>query len=222
MKRWYAAPLLVLAIALVSVGGFGTTQAALSVRSDPYLTRIETESLSTQLLETGLDGKAEARSGEGDLLQDLKALNDKQEFRLGKDYDRGFSVGNDGTLPEYVRVSVYRYWTDDSGRRVDLDPALIELGFDESTGWHIDAEASQTAERTVLWYEDVLDPNGTTPAFTDRFALNERVASEFARYGKVRFHVEVVVDAIQTHNIEDAMNSAWGHAYPVNKTTEEE
>jgi hypothetical protein len=199
----------------VSVGGFGVTQAALSVRSDPYLTRIETESLSTSLIETGLDGRGRTRSGEGDLLQDLKALNDKHEFRLGQEYDRMLAVGNDGVLPEYVRVSVYRYWTDADGRRVDLDPSLIRLAFDESDGWHMDDSASDAAERTVMWYERVLDPDGVTPPFATKFSLDERVASEFARYGNVRFHVEVVVDAIQTHNAEAAMGSAWGHAYDV-------
>lgn len=214
-NKWYLAPLAIVAIGLLSVGGFGTTRAALSVRSDPYLTRIETESVSTALLEAGTNGRPERRSGEGDLLQDLEALNVTGLFTIGQDYERGFAVENDGTLPEYVRASVYRYWTDEEGRRVDLDPSLIDLRFSTQDGWHMDETASETSERTVLWYDRMLYPGQKTPAFTRTFAIDRRIASESARYGSVQFHVEVVVDAVQTHNAQDAMRSAWGHAYEV-------
>lgn len=216
-RKWYAIPLLVLAVLLVAGGGFGTTQAALSVQSNPHLTRIETENLSTELLEAGLDGKAVAREGKGDLLRDLADLNGRGEFRLGQRYPRALSVRNDGDLPEYVRVTVYRYWADGSGRRVDLSPEFVDIGFDESSGWHRDGEAS-SPERVVMWYERALAPGEESPAFTDAMALDTRVATEYAKYDGLQFHVEAVVDAVQTHNAADAMRSAWGHAYDITES----
>ena len=213
-RKWYAIPLLALAVLLVAGGGFGTTQAALSVRSNPHLTKIETENLLTELMEAGLDGKPAAREGKGDLLGDLADLNGRGEFRLGQQYPRALSVRNNGDLPEYVRVTVYRYWADGTGRRVDLSPELIALGFDESSGWHVDGEAS-SPERVVMWHERILAPGETSPAFTDTMALDARVATEYAKYDGLQFHVEAVVDAVQTHNAADAMRSAWGHAYEV-------
>lgn len=213
-KRWYLIPLAMLSVILVSVGGFGTTRAALSVRSDPYLTRIETESISTALLEAGTTGKPERRDGENDLLQDLEALNTAGMFTIGEDYERKLYVENDGKLPEYVRVNIYRYWTDEDGRRVDLDPSLIALRLNENDGWHIDTEAS-TPERTIMWYDTVLLQGQTSEPFSKMFAIDQRITPEFAKYGAVRFHLEVVVDAIQTHNAQEAMRSAWGRAYAV-------
>lgn len=214
-RRIYAIPVLLLGTLLVAAGGYGTARAMLSIQSDPYLTRIETQGVSTELLETGLDGKIGSRSGDGDLLRDLAELNEAGDFRIGQSYDRRMSVRNDGQATEYVRVSVYRYWTDGDGRKVDVDPSLIALGMREADGWHIDAEASAARERTVMWYENPLVAGETTPAFADSFSLDPQVASLFAHHDGLRFHVQVVADAVQAHNAADAMTSAWGHAYDI-------
>lgn len=214
-RKWHLVPLSVIAVMLVAAGGFGATRAVLSIRSNPYLTRIETESLSTKLLEASEGHGPERRSGEGDLLKDLGEMNEAGEFAIGRSYMREFSVENDGDLPEYVRVSIYRYWTDETGRRIDLSPSLIDLGLVEDNGWHVDEEASTTSERTVMWYESPLHAGESSAPFTSSIAIDTEILPQFARYGNTRFHVEVVVDAIQTHNAKDAMRGAWGHSYDV-------
>ena len=46
----------------------------------------------------------------------------------GKAYPEALSVKNSGTIDQYVRVMVYRYWVDKEGNKTtELSPELIDL-----------------------------------------------------------------------------------------------
>ena len=82
------------------------------------------------------------------------------------------------------------------------------------SGWTVDEEAS-TSERTVLYYASVLAPGEVTSPFADTLTINGKVvklANEAGDldYDQVTFHVQAVADAVQDHNGDAAMTSAWG------------
>ena len=138
----FTGALLVLAIAALLFGGIGSARAVLTP-SDEYIADIGTKDIALVLNENG----DEIDEG-GALLSGLIAEGDS--VKVGQMYDESLTVKNTGQIDQYVRVSVYKYWTED-GKRTDLDPALIKL--ETGKGWVEDKSAS-TPERTVLYCTD--------------------------------------------------------------------
>lgn len=194
-----------LAALLLLSGTIGGVRAAPNETSGSYVAELALSNVGVAIVENG----SVVENG-GELFAALA-----EDFKVGKTYDEMIAVRNTGEIDEYVRVSVYRYWTDD-GKRVDLDPSLIELTFAEGSGWSID-EGSSTAERTVLYYSGVLGVGEETPVITG-VSVSPAVLSQITKnqdgttykYSDVAFHVEVVADGVQEHNGEAAMTSAWG------------
>lgn len=246
---------------LLFSGSIGGTRAALTYYSDVYSSRVELGNIGVTLLESGetdresdgsdkwneiafrdydRDGRWETESGV--LLNTMlpkDAEGNLEDLKIGKVYKEKLKVKNTGAIGEYVRVSVYQYWTDESGdeRNRNLDPEYIKLKF-VNTGdggdWLIDENAG-TKERTVLYYRNVLPVDGETSSFTESIeidpsitklvaeeAVSEKVTettggketttikkSTYVYDGK-QFCLEVEVDAVQDHNAKDAILSAWG------------
>ena len=228
MRKFLSSPIativmLVLAAGLIGFGGVRSARAALRIFSDNYLADIQLTSVYTELLE---DDEVAATSRKGmqrELLGDLRELAAEGKFEVGKTYKKRLSVRNDGTIDEYVRVTVYKYWYDQStGKRVDLDPSLIELEFDESGGWHqVRGTSENHPERTVLYYDKVLAGGDPTSAFTKSITISNKVYEAVSKgeykYENLTFRVEAVVDAVQTHHHEDAMTGVWGEVYNVSE-----
>lgn len=175
----------------------------------------------------------------GKLLEGMLIKGEK--LKPGKKYKEELSVQNTGDIDQYVRVNIYRYWVEgnkegeDAEKIVNLDPELIELNLvntsDQGGKWLVDEEAS-TKERTVLYYSQLLPAGSTTDVFTDTLEINEIIASKVTQevtekdgyktikttydYDGVRFCIEANVDAVQDHNAEDAIWSAWGRRVSVN------
>ena len=233
--------LFVAAAALLLSGTVGATQAAPRIQSQDYRAEVQLTNIETALTEQGtvvegdgtllLKSFADANTADG-LSWDATANDGAgavKGFAIGKKYKEELAVRNianasERGIPQYVRVSVYKYWVDEKGDKVpELDPKYIELNFVEKNGWTIDT-ASSTRERTVLYYTGddpqtaLLDPQGNSPAFTDTIRISEKVmnATEKAAdgstidYNNKRFMIKAVVDAVQDHNGEKAMISAWG------------
>lgn len=172
-------------------------------------------------------------------------LTKDEELVVGKKYNEELSVENTGDIDQYVRVSIYKYWIDGDAKAAEgeeppklrnLDPGLIDLHLvntnaDGQNGdWLIDESAS-TRERTVLYYSKVLPAGEVTPVFTDTLRINDMIATKVTQevskngnyttiktvydYDGVKFCVEAKVDAVQDHNAEDAIWSAWGRRVTV-------
>ncbi|MBR3318506.1 MAG: hypothetical protein IKG21_11875 [Atopobiaceae bacterium] len=206
--------LFALAVILIGFGGINAIQAAPRIESLTFRAQVQLTNVNVAVVENG-----SIVEGEGELLTDLAKSGD---FQVGKTYDEKLSARNtqhpsstnEGEgIPEYVRVSVYRYWTDENGKAVDLDPSYIKLNFVTNTGWTIDEEAS-TPERTVLYYKDIVPVDGDTNLFADKLTIDSAVATAISngkyQYDNVNFHIKVTADAVQTHNGTEAMTSAWG------------
>ena len=215
MKRLLSTPvatalLFVLAAGLIGFGGIRGVQAAPRIESNVFGAQVELSNIDTALVENGT-----IREGDETLLTQL--VPEGEEFEVGRTYPEALSVQNVGTIPQFVRVTVYRYWEDAVGNQIkatDLDPDFIELGFVTGEGWTIDAEAS-TEERTVLYYASVLEPGAFSSPFTDTLRISPDTLTVISgeddwKYEGVTFHIKAVVDAVQTHNGEDAMTGVWG------------
>lgn len=231
-----SAVLFAAAAVLLLIGTVGGAQAALSYTSQTYQSRVRMSKMGVTLLENGeavswrnYAENDEGWSGEsGSLLANL--LGEKEAFQPGRIYDERLSVSNSGEIDQYVRVTVYKYWTDKDGntKQVDLSPDLIRLHLltdSEGSPWLVDTEAS-TKERTVLYYKNVLEP-GASVDFSDSLQIDPAVVSMVTTentdgaltvsyaYDGVQFWVRAEADAVQTHNGEDAIWSAWGRRLTV-------
>lgn len=217
--------LFVLAVGLIGFGGIRGAQAAPRIISEWYGAQVEMTEIETALVENDI-----IVEGDNTLLKDsfFKANKDNglaedgSGFAIGKTYDEVLTVENVGTIPQYVRVSVYRYWVDADGNALKnedsakFDPEYIELGFATDGGWSIDKDAS-TEERVVLYYNRDLAVGERLS--DDPFVTTVRISPEVSsllsadgsyKYEGVNFRIEATVDAVQTHNGSDAMRSAWG------------
>lgn len=201
----FTAALFVLAAALLLGGTVGAIQAAPRTQSNDFNAQVQLSSVDTAVVENGAVVEGEQ------LLNNLKG----DAIRIGKEYDEVLAVKNTGSTGQYVRATVLRYWTDDKGKAVDLDPSLIKMDFVVGEGWTID-EAASTPERTVLYYGPELGAGDTTSPIADKLAIDTKVFKSVTNteydYEGVQFHVEVTADAVQAHNADKAKISAWGHA----------
>ena len=210
--------LAVLGVCLLLVGGIGGARAALT-ESDYYTAEMTTPKIAVELYEN--DSKQAVKDGSTDLL--------KERFKTetlvpGKVYDETLTVKNTGTAEAFVRITLYKYWTDGKGKRVDLDPDYIHLTF--GSEW-LEDKAASTEERTVLYYPKALAVNETTSAALTKVAAGSELSTLVTQkeekidethvkitstydYDGLNLNLEASVDAIQVHNGQDAILAAWG------------
>ncbi len=230
--------LFVVAVAMLLGGSIGGTRAALTYYSETYTSRIQMYDIGVSLVENGEEVSWRDYSSAGDgtwneqtgtLLEHM--LPEGEELTLGRRYTEELKVRNTGTINQYVRVSIYKYWLDAQGVKMrDLSPDLIDLNLvNLGTDW-IEDEGARTRERTVLYYNKLLYAEGEgvseTPLFADSLVIDDIIARRVSQvtetngnyttivttydYDGVSFRVEVEVDAVQEHNAQDAVWSAWG------------
>lgn len=215
-----------LAGCLILVGGIGATRAALTT-SETFKGTLETPEIAIQLIENGKPVEEGA----------LKGLKEAV-LEIGAPAEEVLTVKNVGTADQYARVTLYRYWTDSKGKRVDLDPAYIKLTFGE--GWAIDKKASKWddekdapgGERVVLYYTKALKAGKTsaegeesTPLITAVTADSEiklwvakkdttedgvTTTTYIYKYDGLTLNLEASADAIQTQHAQEAVEASWG------------
>jgi len=202
--------MLAAAVVLLLGGTVGGARAALS-ESAEFTGEMGMQNIGVALYENGEEAGEE-------LLGDL--LGEGEVLAFGKTYSEVLTAKNTGSIPEYVRMTIYRYWTDGEGKDCELDPALIGLKLGD---WKVD-EALSTKERTVLYYNGVLQPGDETSAALTGISVN--MSGDMAKavtktqdgktitytyyYDGYQIGLKAEVDAVQTHNAADAMQAAWG------------
>lgn len=220
--------LLALAIILLLGSAVGSTRAALTYYSENYTAEIKVSQIGVSLSENGKT--VSKRDYDGDdwktesspLLENM--LGEGEKLALNKKYDEKLSVKNTGEIDEYVRVRIYKYWTaPDSDKKLNtLSPELIKLNLTHESEWVNPDGDTSDRECTVLYHKGPVSVGGEVE-FADTIAIDKAVATEFTtvdkgngivetvyKYDGVEFHVNVEVDAVQTHNAQDAIQSAWG------------
>ena len=219
----FTATLFILAGVLLLGSSIGGARAALTYFSETYRSQVEMYDIGVTLNENGKgisnrdyqsysDGQWE--EGVGVLLENR--WSDEKPLQLGTAYDEAISVTNSGSIDQYVRVSLYKYWVKDGKKQQDLDPDLIELNLTNvGSGWIVDTSAS-TSARTVLYYNRILGVGETSLPVTNALTISAKVLDMKEQYNEAEFRIEAEVDAVQTHNAEDAIWSAWGREVRVN------
>ena len=215
----------VLAAGLLLFSSIGGARAALTYFSDDYAANIQLHEIGVTLVENGAPV-------EGELLKGL--LAEGGQIKPGASYKEQLNVYNSGVINEYVRVSIHKYWLDENGEKIrTLSPDLIKLNLvNLGSDWLLDSEAS-TEERTVLYYNKLLNSQNETPLFADRLTIDGSVADHVSEtkktdgryttittvyeYDGARFCIEARVDAVQEHNAKDAVWSAWGRRVTIDE-----
>lgn len=224
--------MLALAAVLLVCSTVGSTRAALTYYSENYVAKITVSQIGVSLLENGevvssrdyVEDEWKTTSNRengvygGALL--LNMLKEGEKLALNKWYDERLTVRNSGTIDTYVRVRLYRYWMKDGKKLTTLSPSLIDLKLVNQGKWIQNPE--QTAECMELFYQGILPAGQETEAFVDSIRIDGEVAAQAKtetngnvitttyKYDGVEFHLDVEVDAVQTHNAQDAIKSAWG------------
>lgn len=241
LKKLLASPVFsvvafVLAAALLIFSSVGGARAALTIQSTDYQGEIVLNDIGVSLVENGepITVRNYADSSKvnvswletkGDLLKNM--LADGESLILGKTYTEAIAASNTGSIPEFVRVTVYKYWVDENGNKLTtLSPSLIDLQFEEGNGWVMDTNSS-TDERTVMYYQNRLAVDEITPPMTSTLTIDPNAAKEVSyttvkqdgdyrtfttvySYDSKAFVVEATVDAVQDHHADHAIPSAWG------------
>ncbi len=224
--------LLAAALVVLVFSGVQTSRAALTYISEYYSAHVDLYRIGVSLMENGQRiSHRDYTSGNtwdvanGELLKNMYDEAAGESLQVGKVYEEKLWVENSGYIPEYVRVMVYRYWEKDGQKQTTLDPDLIDLHFVEGE-WILDESAS-TPERTVLYWPAILEPGASTSLFADTIRIDDFMVSKVRQeettgengetiirtvydYDGLEFVLEAEVDAVQTHNAEDAIKSAWG------------
>lgn len=210
----------------------GSARAALTYYSENYGAQVTVSNIGVSLLENGetvsrrdYDQNGQWNESSGELLKHLQ----KEAIVPGKEYQEALSVSNSGSIDSYVRVILTKSWLNpEDGETADttLSPALIDLDFTQDSGWIVDEDAS-TAERTILYYSEILPAGDTTPALSDTIRIDPSVADKVEEtvtidengyktitftyaYNGYTFQLDAEVHAVQTHNAQEAIKSAWG------------
>ena len=220
-----------LAAGLLLFSSVGGARAALTYFSETYSSRVQMYDIGVTLRENGQDisWRKYGPKADGSWAQYTGVLvglmlDEDEKLILGKPYMEELSVRNSGTINQYVRVSIYRYWLDENGHKVQsLSPDYINLHFVNLGSAWLEDESARTPERTVLYYNSLLNAGEETPLFADKLTIDGAVATlaEYTvlpdgtvhtvfTYNGARFCLEARVDAVQENNASDAILSAWG------------
>lgn len=187
---------------LLLMSTVGSTRAALTYYSENYEMRIEISSIGVSLLENGdmvtsrdyVENdwrETTGRENEGKLLTKLVDTKNGEKLVLGKEYPEKLTVRNSGAIDSYVRVILYKNWTEgekEEGQegenetpkgleREELSPDLIHLNLLLENGWVEDTKAS-TPERTVLYYTRILPSGAESTPFSDTLQIDPSIGTK--------------------------------------------
>lgn len=206
--------LFVAAVVLLVGSGVGGTRAALTYFSETYAAHMEIYDIGVTLMERNDADEAwdvqehgvsyRNYTGSDDVWNEntgrltLNLLGDDEKLKVGKTYTENLAVTNSGSIDQYVRVKVLKYWTNgtcdhlvkdgnyqDGDKMTGLSPAFIDLHYVTGNGWSIDPD-STTSERTILYYNAILPGSDTTedltqrttPLFADTLRIDDAVAKK--------------------------------------------
>ena len=188
-KNFITYGLLVAAGVLLLGSAIGSTQAALTYYSENYTAEITISQIGVSLMENGKvvssrdynedkwdisTNKKDSTSASGALLTNM--LKKDEKLALNKKYDEVLRVKNSGSIDQYVRVSIYRYWTYKDGKKVTaLSPDLIDLRIKDKSindkeaydGSRWVKNPESTRECMELYYKGILPSESESESFAE-------------------------------------------------------
>ena len=236
-KPAVTAVLFALALLLLGSSTVAGARAALNIQSEYYNSEVEVLDIGLAVVEEQTDGSYVEKYGKDHPLMDENSpmgqiIKSDKKLLPGKTYPEKLAILNTGEIDEYVRVSVFRYWLDEDGKKfADMNSDWIEIHFLDGGKWTIDQESSyqgnsNVEERTVLYYSDPIAHGEMTEPFMDSVTINNVILTKVTQeshkegnltvitttfvYNGKQFCIEVLADGVQDHNSDQAKLSAWG------------
>lgn len=221
------------AILLFASGGVMGTRAQLTIFSSDYNAEFELDHLQVHLLENGQDvcGGANTLKDKvtGNLLEHMGWDGTTPgTFKPGKVYKEEIAALNGRDIPQYVRLTVRKYWRSPDGKKdAHMDPALIQLTYGEKAyndrDWTINDKETTTESKTFYYKKQVKGKAETEPVIS-QLRIDDSIVSEDKitetrsgntitysyKYDGYIACVEADVQALQTHNVNAAIESLWG------------
>ena len=197
----------------------GGTLAAL----DTSTTEGATAGISVKSVEVAMNGIGGTETIDGDIVLATEAVP-------GGEYSCSYNVKNDAPdgYDIYVKVEIYKYWTDDTMDNLSskydkiyynvddmkmLYPDECHENFLASNGWLI---SYADDEQLVMYYTKPLKASGnssecTSTNFMDGINFDTALGNEYA---DKNLKIEYIVTAVQANNSNAAMAAEWG-MFPV-------
>lgn len=248
MKKVNKSPIIYLVLLMIALGSLAYTtvsavRATPSEESDEYTATMISSNIGVTLQEGDSEKdswtKVAYRNYNGSSWDPAKGVMGSEIFaglnlEAGVSYKDEFRVMNSGTIDEFVRVIVYKYWLDEEDNKdTSLDASLITLDYNEAGNWVKDTKFS-TSEKEIWYYLKPLAADDYTDVlikglkldgaikllYTKDEIVNEvvdesgktiytTITYDYAYNGK-SFKVLLEVDGVQIKHGEDAVKSAWG------------
>ena len=219
-----------IALSLLTFTTVAGARATLSDESDVQTTEMQMYSINVAIEEGSEDEDtwtviASEAGGTGT----VSGLS--SEMTVGEVYKDDFRVKNNGTIDEYIRVVVYKYWTTD-GKTKDYtcDADLIKLVYPDNSSW-LEDKINSTKEKEILIYSKILAVGESSDVFLNGIVLDGDIKKDYTltekketvedgvtyyeytydySYNGKQLKIEIEADGVQTHHAEDAIKSAWG------------
>ena len=198
---------ILLAGGLLFFAGIGGARSALQYYSDNYGAQMDVHDIGVTLIENDKPISWRNYEGEGKVDYNNKGEDERQNwetstglkdgeggeydellrdipggFQLGTKYDEVLKVQNSGTVDQYVRVIIHKYWLDESNKKIfQCSREQRDLHFDEEfvgdqdsdKDWIIDTYDYATQnERIILYYTKLLKVKETSTPITDYFQID--------------------------------------------------
>ena len=161
----------------------------------------------------------------GELCRGVLFSKQINQLKPGKIYQEEIMAQNSGEIEIYVRVIIYKYFKNQAGEKViDISPQFIGVGVNEEN-WVIDGRAT-TEERIVCYYKYPIAPGEETTAVTTMLQISPEINNIYKlvnenknsgisittvpKCNDYKVQIEIKLDAVQSHNAQDAIKSAWG------------
>ncbi len=149
----------------------------------------------------------------------------------GKTYKEEISAKNGQNINQYVRLTVRKYWVKDGKKNTKLSPSMIKLTYngsaynkaawqkntkehtEESDTYYLSKMLPKKKASDLLFNELTIDGSVADKAHMTKHEKkegNKTVITYTYDYNDYTFYIEANVQAIQTHNVNDAIGSLWG------------
>lgn len=125
----------------------------------------------------------------------------------GQNIQKRLSVKNQKETSLYTRVTLRKYWLDQDGHKdFNQDANKIQIQYNK-TDWLEEYVDMKNGEDIVLYYKLPVDQNAKTTDFITGLTVPQNIGNAYQ--GKT-FALDITVDAIQSVDGVNAMQTQWG------------
>lgn len=183
-------------------------------------------SIGVTLVENGEDISYRNYEGAktGEVLK--RMINEGETVILGNNYLEQMSIKNSGDMDQYVRVKITKDWRKAGEIQIKQDPETIDFDFgddwivDEKNGWLyytkpiLMGETSSPFVKSLKIKDEIKNVIDYTETKNEE---NATVITSTRRYHDSDFKIAIEVNAIQSHNAEEAIQETWGGSVKIDE-----